>query len=74
MAATLFPGKRLQSGRRGLSIIECLLALSVIVGFLFVTVRVMTLEVPAPSTQVVATDTVAATPRLGSETADTKTP
>jgi hypothetical protein len=74
MAATLFPGKRLHSGRRGLSIIECLLALSVIVGFLFVTVRVMTLEVPVPSTQVVATDAVATTPQIGSQTTETKTP
>jgi len=92
MAATLYPGNRLRSGRRGLSIIECALALSVIVGFVFVTVRVMSLGLPASLTQTVAaqgagteatrsestaTNTVAAqteTPRLASETTDTKTP
>jgi hypothetical protein len=77
MAAPLFPGRQRHTGRRGLSIIECLLALSVIVGFLFVTVRVMSFGLPTSWNQAAATDTAAAkteTPQLASETSDTKTP
>lgn len=77
MAAPLYPGNRLRAGRRGVSIIECVLALSVIVGFMFVTVRVFSFGLPTSSNQAAVNDTVAAktdTPLLASQTSDTRTP
>ena len=87
MAAPLYPGNRLRTGRRRVSIIECVLALSVIVGFMFVTVRVISFGLPTTWNQAAANDTAAAkttgidtiaastdTPVLASQTTDTKTP
>ena len=77
MAAPPYPGNRLRTGRRGVSLIECVLALSVIFGFMFVTVRVMSFGLPTSSSHAAGTDTVAAktdTPLLASENSDTRTP
>ncbi len=87
MAAPLFPGNRSRTGRRGVSVIECALAVSVILGLMFVTVRVMNIGSPAPLVQAATTDKApletaetdttvakAQTPLLASETSDTKTP
>jgi hypothetical protein len=84
MAAPLYPGRRLRTGQRGVSVTECALALSVIVGFTFVTIRVFNLgsstsgiHAALPATHTTATETTVAKnqpPLLASDTSDTKTP
>jgi hypothetical protein len=77
MAAPRYPGNSIRTGRRGLPIVECVLALSVIVGLVFVTVRVMNGGLQAPLTQTAATETAVAnteTPPPAQDPSDTKTP
>ncbi|MSP02390.1 MAG: hypothetical protein EXR07_15260 [Acetobacteraceae bacterium] len=52
MAIPRFGGGRLRAGRRGLSLAEISLALSVILGFLFVSVRIMNMGMPESWTHV----------------------
>ena len=77
MATLRYSAKHGRTGRRGLSIIECGLALSVIVGLGFVSLRIMSMGLPASWTK--TADTAAL--QLNSETTppapdtpDTKTP
>jgi hypothetical protein len=53
MAAPRYPGTRTGSGRRGLSVVECIFAVSVIVGLMFVTVRVMNIGEPPSGAETV---------------------
>lgn len=77
MAAPRYPSRRFRTGWRGPSIVECVLALSVIAGLMFVTVRIMNGGLPASLTRTTETGTVVvktdASP-LASGTPDTKTP
>jgi hypothetical protein len=77
MGAPRYPIRHFRTSRRGISREECLLALSVIVGLMFVSVRIMNMREPAPMPQTGETATVAVTteaPPLAAEAFDTKTP
>ena len=63
--------------RRGPTIVDCALALSVIGGLAFVTVRIMTIGTPPAAPGLAAADTAVAkteTPPLTPDAADVKTP
>ncbi len=77
MAAARYPVRRNHHGRLGLGVMETSLALSVIVGLLFVAVRVMSLGVPANLNQAhETTTTVVKTEALqiAPDSSETKTP
>lgn len=77
MATTRYAGNRFRTGRGGLHLIECILALSVIVGFAFVTIRIMNMGLPDSSAQVAVqgTDIVKTdAPPVAAAAADTETP
>jgi hypothetical protein len=72
MASSRYRTNGVRNGRRGPSAIELSLALSVIVGLLFVSMRIMSLpEVPV---QTGAADVRTMTTSLAPEATDTKTP
>ena len=74
MAAARYPVRRNSNGRFGLGVVETTLALSVIVGLLFVTVRVMTMGMPENWAQThEASTTVVKTEALPLATNDTVT-
>lgn len=77
MAAQWYPNRRMRTGRRGFPVEECLLALSVIIGLVFVSVRIMNMPVPVAVAQTDATASVVVkteTPPLAADAAGTKTP
>jgi hypothetical protein len=60
--------------RRGPSVVDCALALSVIAGLAFVTVRVMSMGPPPALTQTAETDTKTGSLPLAPDAAEVKTP
>lgn len=60
--------------RRGPSVMDCVLALSVIGGLAFVTMRIMAMGTPASVTQTVASDTAVVQTVVAPPAADVKTP
>jgi hypothetical protein len=81
MVALRYSSNGIRSGLRGLSAVECALALSIIVGLMFVTYRIMNLGAPAslPSSvsQTLESDTTIAKNEILQSTpdaSDTKTP
>ena len=73
MAASRYPLRQLHTHRRRLTFIELSLALSVIVGLLFVSARIMTMGLPPSWTQT-GTVVVKTEKPLATDTPDTKTP
>ena len=77
MAARRYATRRSSSIRPGLGIVEISLAVSVIVGLLFVTARVMTMDAPHAVAKVHDTDTVVVkteTTPLAADGAQTRMP
>jgi hypothetical protein len=77
MAAPRYPIRHFRTGRSGISVEEGLLALSVIIGLMFVSVRIMNMGEPASMPQADGTATVVVTtetPPLAADASDTKTP
>jgi len=72
MATSRYHNKSVPNGRRGLSAIELSLALSVIAGLLFVSMRIMSL--PEVRVQAGAAEVQTITTSLAPEATETKTP
>jgi hypothetical protein len=71
------PEQSKRTYRRGASFVDCALALSVIAGLAFVTVRMMSMGTPPTVTRTAETDTAAVltgSPPPAPDAADVKTP
>jgi len=77
MAAPRYSSSGIRSSQRGLSIVQCVFALSVITGLMFVTFRITSMGVPTAMSQPAQTDAAQVTAETAPpapDGSDTKTP